>query len=255
MHPPLRHRHQIPFFYPKSEKEFQEDSYERFDPMVIRQSALHLMDELWRHYPMQAVLDFSKQIEFPDNISSIAEIGCGVGRWIAELAKRFPSADCWGIDYSYQMLKRAQEVWVAGDEVYINLARYGFSTAHKIRRRSLSNLQFGLAKANDLPFADESQDLVINSFLLDRLNDPIQGLGEMRRILRPGGNLILITPLNFLLPKLWDLYYPPIKLHNLLIKMGFEIMDWQDDMMIDEPLDRRGNVVRWRCVGMHLRKV
>ena len=44
---PIQTRQGIPFFHDKNEKEFQQDPYERYDPMVIRQSALHLADELW----------------------------------------------------------------------------------------------------------------------------------------------------------------------------------------------------------------
>jgi len=251
---PIYTRHHIPFFHDKTEKEFKEDNYEHFDPMVIRQSALHLMDELWGQYPMQGVLDFSERIDKNIKLESIVEIGCGVGRWIGNWAQQIPEAECWGIDYSYQMLKRAREVWVAGDEIALNLSKYGFAAAHKIQGQSLSNLQFGLAKATTLPFEDQSQDLVLNSFLFDRLNDPQQGLKEMYRILRPGGHLLMITPLNFFNAQLWSQYYPPIKIHQLIRNIGFEVLDWQEDLLLDEPLDIRGNIVRWKCIAIHAKK-
>jgi len=250
MKSPLRFRKQIPFFYDKSEKEIQQDPYERFDPMVIRQSALHLADELWGAYPMQDILAFSKPFLSLVQATNILEIGCGVGRWIATLAQAYPEAECWGIDYSYQMLKRAQEVWVDGKSVALNLAKHGFSATHQIQGIELANLHFGLSKASLLPFADQSQDLVVSSFLFDRLEHPISGIQEMQRVLRPDGILLLLTPLNFNTAKHWEQFYPPIKIHQTLIQMGFEILDWQEEINITEPLDLRGNAVHWKCIGL-----
>jgi len=249
MENPFYFRQQIPFFYDKTEKEFKEDSYERYDPMVIRQSALHLEDELWNGYPMKPILQYSNPFIADINPTSIVEIGCGVGRWIADLAKEFPNSDCWGIDYSYQMLKRANEVWIRKGSIEIDLSSFGFSSEHKLKTNRLSNLQFGLAKANQLPFQKESKDLVLSSFLLDRLDQPIEGLQEMKRILKPNGQLILITPLNFKQAKHWEQFFPATKIHTLLKNIGFKIIDSKENILIKEPLDIRGNNIQWNCVG------
>lgn len=250
MKAPLSNRKGIPFFYDKSEEEFRKDVYEQYYPMVIRQSALHLIDDLWEEYPMKAILDFG-HANLPDRpIESILEIGCSVGRWIGDLAVQNPSAQCWGIDYSYQMLKQASNIWIEGGESVLNLAKYGFEHSYTIKGRSLTNLSFGLAKGEELPFDDNSQDLVLSSFLIDRYDDPVQGLKEKYRILKKSGRMMFITPLNFLQPSQWTQFHPPIKLHHILIKMGFEIVDWQEDMVIDLPLDIRGNAMKWKCIAV-----
>ena len=56
----ISHRGGIPFYYKKTEAEFQKDVYERYDDMVVRQSTLHLIDELWGGYPWQPVFDFAE---------------------------------------------------------------------------------------------------------------------------------------------------------------------------------------------------
>lgn len=245
----IRHRNNIPLYYDKSSEEFRQDAYERYDPMVIKQSMIHLCDALWDGYSMQKVKDFMVRNWPKQNPENILEIGCGVGRLIGDIAMENPASICWGIDYSYQMLKRAKEVWLDNGEVEIDLSRFGFGEDHKIRSNRLSNLNFGLAKCELLPFEDGSQDLVYTSFLLDRLSDPIQGLKEMKRVLRSDGKLIVVSPLNFNTSENWDRFYPTIKLRKEMENIGLEILDWKDEVVIEEPLDRRGNVINWKCLA------
>ncbi len=253
MRAPLLHRKSIPFFYDKSPAEFQKDRYERYDPMVIRQTALHLADDLWKKYPLQSVLDFA-QPYLPATPQTITELGCSVGRWIATLAQGYPEANCWGLDFSYQLLKRGREFWVEEKMIMLNSAHLGFSGIQMLRGQALDNLHFGLAKAADLPFEDNSQDLVVHSFLLDRVADPAAALREHFRVLSPGGRMIFITPLNFQEAGLWEKYYPAIKIHRLLEQLGFSILEWRDDLEIIEPLDARGNSVVWRTIGVVVQK-
>ncbi|MEM9820522.1 MAG: methyltransferase domain-containing protein [Bacteroidota bacterium] len=250
MKSPLFQRKGIPFFSDKTDKDFQKDPYERYDPMVIRQSALHLADQLWGQYPMQSILDFAHNYYPKERSVQLLEVGSGLGRWIATLAQAYPQAECWGIDYSYQMLKQAQEFWVQGKSISIDLSNKGLPQVGHLKGHQLDNLNFGLAKATDLPFDDHSQDLVLSSFLLDRLEEPHDGLLEMYRVLKSGGKLILITPLNFDRAAHWEQLYPPTKVKHLLEQIGFGILDWQEKWMIEEPLDARGNLVVWNCLGL-----
>ncbi len=243
----------IPFFHEKTAIEFQKDIYERYQEMVVRQSALHLADELWGKYPFQPVFDFTEK-HYPKTAEiNILEIGCSVGRWISTLAKRYPKATTWGIDYSYQMLKRANEFWVEGKEISIDWTNKGLPKQF-IKGERLTNLKFGLAKAENLPFDDNSQDLVLNSFLIDRLENPRKGLEEMYRILKPTGKLIVVTPLNFNKVEHWKMYYPPIQLSNILKEIGFGIVDWKEDIIVNEPLDAHENIVSWKCLGFVVKK-
>ena len=125
---------------------------------MIRQIALHLTDELWGGYPFQEVLNFIlENLKESENLK-IADLGCGVGRLIGELATRFPQTDCWGIDYSYQMLQQAHRFWLSQQSLYLDRTERGFPIVQK-KGHQLENLQFGLAKAESLPFDDNSLDL------------------------------------------------------------------------------------------------
>lgn len=46
--------------------------------------------------------------------------------------------------------------------------------------------------AEKLPFADASFDTVVSTFVLCSVRDPDKALGEMNRVLRPGGKLLLL---------------------------------------------------------------
>lgn len=254
MKTPINFRKAIPRFYKKSEVETQKDPYERFDTMVMRQTALHLADQIWGHYPMQGILDFAKTYLPETENPAILEIGCSTGRWIASLAQSYPKASCWGLDYSYQMLKRANEHWVLGHTTYLDFSKQGHAGILELQATPIDNLKFGLAKASELPFADHSQDLLLHSFLLDRLDDPKKALQEMYRVLAPGAKMIFVTPLNFQKSNLWELYHPPIKIYQLLVELGFDILEWEEEMEVLEPLDLRGNAVDWKCVGVVARK-
>jgi SAM-dependent methyltransferase len=52
-----------------------------------------------------------------------------------------------------------------------------------------------ISSKEPLPFSNESYDVIILSAVLEHLRvPPLKALGEMRRILRPSGHLLLLTP-------------------------------------------------------------
>ncbi len=241
-------RRGIPLYYDKSEEETREDVYERYDELVARQTALHLADEVNGGYPLQPLKDYVNEW-LPDRASAaVADLGCSVGRLIGDIASDHPTWDCYGIDFSYQMLRQARDYWVDGKVVSANLLRFGY--AHdSFSGRQLPNLHFALADAATLPFPDASLDLVLNTFLIDRIPDPIKAFAEWQRILRPGGRLITVSPLNFLKREQWESFHPPVKLIDPLLRAGWTLLDLTDPLFLEEPMDKRGNVVRWRTLA------
>lgn len=245
---PIITKNNIPIYHQKSEAETLADPYERYSDVVLRQTALHLADEFWDEYPYQSILDFALSHLPQKQDLNIAEIGCGVGRLISELAIQYPQSNCYGIDYSYQMLRQASRYWLEEETIELDLSTKGFSKIH-LERKALRNLELGLAKAESLPFEDASLDVLVSSFLIDRLDDPLKGILEFDRVLKEGGQLIMVSPLNFHKAENWDLFYPAEKLMNYIQSFGFQLVEMKKDWMIMEPLDKRGNGVCWKCFG------
>jgi ubiquinone/menaquinone biosynthesis C-methylase UbiE len=246
---PISVRRNIPFYLEKTEEEFRNDPYERYDEMVVRQTALHLADQLWNGYPFESVFDFIAESIPQKNDLKIAEIGCGVGRMIGELAKQYPNNQCFGIDYSYQMLRRAREFWLEGKIIELDYSNRGFEKIN-LKGISLPNLELGLAKAEDLPFENESLDVLFSSFLIDRLDDPIRAFQSFHRVLKEEGILIFVSPLNFQKKEDWASYFPNEKLTIQLQIFDFQIDELMKNWLICEPLDRNGNSIYWNCLGL-----
>ena len=99
----------------------------------------------------------------------ILDLGCGPGDLSFELARHFPRATILAMDFTPAMLERARQ--------------------HRAPPPSPS---FGLADAQALPFKDSTFDLVTSAFLIRNLPRLREGVGEMRRVLRPGGSLLAL---------------------------------------------------------------
>jgi SAM-dependent methyltransferase len=95
------------------------------------------------------------------------DLGCGVGAFTAVLAEA--GADVTGVEVAEAALARARE-------------------AHR-------ELDFRLAPLEGpLPFADRAFDLVWASEVIEHVADTERWLAEVRRVMTPGGRLLLTTP-------------------------------------------------------------
>ena len=244
---PLHTRRGVPFYCDKSPGEFRADRYEQYDEFVVRQTWLHLMTWSEIGYPFQPVLDWVFTHLPPSPPATLADIGCGVGRLAAELAEQYPLAWSFGVDYSYQMLRRAREFWLEGQPLPPGGEARGLALT-PIRRPSLPRLDLLLARAGDLPFRDASLDLLLSTFLLDRVTHPTAMLRELRRVVKPDGRLLLVSPLNFEKAANWRDFYPPERLEQQLENLGWKV-NAHDLFDCREPLDGAGNALVWRCQG------
>jgi ubiquinone/menaquinone biosynthesis C-methylase UbiE len=100
----------------------------------------------------------------------IVDLGTGPGLLAVELHKLWPRARIIGVDPSSEMLRIARS----------NAGEAG-----------MPDFEARLGTAEEIPLASGSADLVVSQSSFHEWEDPQKGLGEVFRILKPGGSLIL----------------------------------------------------------------
>jgi SAM-dependent methyltransferase len=98
----------------------------------------------------------------------VLDVGCGDGSAAQEAAHALSGHHVVGVDWSQNALRTAAT--------------------------RIGNVVRGELSGAGLPFADGSADAVIFSEVIEHLVDPDSALDELRRVLRPGGHLLLSTP-------------------------------------------------------------
>lgn len=83
-----------------------------------------------------------------------------------------------------------------------------------------------VASALNLPFDDKSFDSVVSTEVLEHVPDPLCALRQMHRVLKPGGYLILSTPMYWPRHEMpYDFFrYPYDGLLFLIKESGFEFV-------------------------------
>lgn len=121
------------------------------------------------YYPSQAYNKIA-QIELVDWIESkhktILDLGCGNGGMLRMIAERYPDSKLSGLSVN--------------DEERKACAKYGFD----IR----------LGDAHDMPWEDDTFDLIVARHMLEHSVSPLTVLIEANRTLKPGGDLIICVP-------------------------------------------------------------
>ena len=102
---------------------------------------------------------------------AVLDIGCGAGVDAIIAAKLTgPSGTVTGIDLVPEMLARASE---------------------NARLAGVDNVTFRESSAEQLPFPDNSFDVVISNGVFNLVVDKVKALGEVLRVLKPGGRFML----------------------------------------------------------------
>jgi demethylmenaquinone methyltransferase/2-methoxy-6-polyprenyl-1,4-benzoquinol methylase len=167
-------------------KPFKETSWKMFDaisPTYDRINAILSlgMDRRWRRR-LASYLPSRSNLDLLDLASGTAS------QLVALFENKAPIRSAIGIDLSSEMLKIGKQ---------------------KIQEKPYCNrVQFQVADATRLPFAEKSFDAATFSFGIRNVPDPILSLKEIHRVLKPGGRCLI---LEFSLPpeplKTFHLFY------------------------------------------------
>ncbi|MGZ4439441.1 MAG: class I SAM-dependent methyltransferase [Gaiellaceae bacterium] len=82
-----------------------------------------------------------------------------------------------------------------------------------------------VADVQSLPFADRSFDCAIAAWMLYHVPDLDRGLGELARVLVPGGRLVAVTSTDLNLPELWGRFgRQAVRTHSFNAENGLGIL-------------------------------
>ena len=142
-----------------------------------------------RHWRKTAVSEFQS---FEDK--AFLDVATGTADIPLEIGKRYPKpTQIVGMDFSLSMLELGNK---------------------KISNNKLSKaIKLIPGSAENIPFKDQSFDGVITSFGVRNFTDAKQGLGEMHRILKPNGKIVVLEfsfPKNMILQWLYRYYFEKI---------------------------------------------
>lgn len=175
-----------------------------------------LYDEGWRKElwagkeergNLQTNLEFLALTNLLKPDDRILEIGCGIGSVVAELSKK--GHDVRGID-------------ISGEAIEYGRKKYG-------------DIRLEVQAAEALPYEDESFDVALSFDLFEHIAAIDRHIGEVARVLRPGGHYLFQTPnklSNVIYETLWTKslawrrYHPslhsPGQLRRRLARHGFQ---------------------------------
>lgn len=116
-----------------------------------------------------------EHLDLPDD-GVIVDIGCGTGSALRHASLTIKEGTLIGVDPVPRMVEIAQEM----------------TDDHPQRAR----IAFKIAAAEDLPVETDMADVVFAFDSIDHWQDVASGLKEVRRVLKPGGRLVLVKDLG-----------------------------------------------------------
>jgi SAM-dependent methyltransferase len=166
-------------------------------PILFRVEQSHWWHTGRREILASFVADICREVT--DRRPRILDVGCGTGANLLMLSKY---GDAEGVDVSEDALAFCRE-------------------------RGLEKVKLGAGE--ELPYEDGTFDLVTAFDVVEHMDDDLAGLTEMRRVLRPGGRVLLFVPAFMFLWGLQDdvsnhrRRYRLPELRRVLEQAGFEV--------------------------------
>ena len=124
-------------------------------------------DQRWRRY-IDATLEAVVEVAPLASAHRVLDVACGTGELERQLLRRRPGLHVTGIDMSSGMLGQAR------------------------RKHAARQIDWLRGDVRHLPLADASFDVCICANSFHYFREPKARLGELRRVLRPSGSLVLV---------------------------------------------------------------
>jgi 2-polyprenyl-3-methyl-5-hydroxy-6-metoxy-1,4-benzoquinol methylase len=188
---------------------------ERDDHLQFDEARTHIYDQSF--YPVvthftyalqpsaTARLNFVKEVAqaIPVARASVADLGCGSGVILSEILKLKPLWTGHGLDISASAVAYAHRL--------------------AVHKGVSDRADFHTGDITNLPYADESQNLVIASEIVEHMPEPYLVLREIKRVLRPGGQVVLTMPIESHTPAHIHALSSKEDLRSLCLRAGLKV--------------------------------
>lgn len=168
-------------------------------------------DQRWSNY-VRNTLSFLKNWAQISPLATVLDVACGTGEFERLLLADCPTQQIVGVDISDKMLAIAEQ-----------------------KCHAYPNVSFQIARASTLPFTNDSFDVIVSANAFHYFDDPNAALGEMKRILKPKGTVVILDWCkDYLLCRVCDVVlklfdpaytqcYTQNEFHSLLASAQFDV--------------------------------
>ena len=127
--------------------------------------------------------------------SDLLDAGCGTGAMLYMFKRDYPDKNCTGIDLSEKMIETA-------------------------KKKQLKGVRFVAGDCENLPFAENSFDVVTCSMSFHHYPNPEKFFISLHKVLRPGGRLVLRDMASKNKVMMWFINHIEIPLANKVMRKG-----------------------------------
>lgn len=153
--------------------------------------------------------------DYPDELaevrkepfSDLLDAGCGTGAMLGMFREDCPNKNYTGIDLSEKMIQTAE-------------------------KKKLDGVRFVAGDCENLPFADNSFDVVTCSMSFHHYPNPEKFFQSLHRVLRPGGRLILRDMASKSKVMMWFFNHIEIPVLRMLLQKGDVHVYTKDDIQM-----------------------
>jgi ubiquinone/menaquinone biosynthesis C-methylase UbiE len=136
------------------------------DPVQLEYARLaDQYDDRWSFYINATLQATLSHLNIPPG-DRLLDLGCGTGTLLEKLQKVSPEAELFGIDPTAEMLNVA-------------------------RQKLPASIDLKVGNATNIPFPSDSFDILVSTSAFHYFRHPEQAIGEMKRVLKSGGRLII----------------------------------------------------------------
>lgn len=144
------------------------DEYAEADPYTVEET----INEEFHSRRIEITIDMVREaISMQDQISQILDLGCGQGHITEKIRRALKDVELSGLDYSISAIEYAHE--------------------------HFPEIDFAVGDAYESPYATGFFDVVVCNNLWEHVPDPLVLLSRIKRVIKPGGYLVVSTPSRY----------------------------------------------------------